>query len=50
MYFYIESECPNDDLQKALNQNIRRINSGVHHALHRKITAGRGPVFLCLEK
>ena len=50
MSFYIESECPNDDLQKALNQNIRSRNSGVHYALHRKITAGRGPVFLCLEK
>ena len=50
MSFYIESECPNDDLQKALNQNIRSSNSGVHYALHRKITAGRGPVFLCLEK
>ena len=24
--------------------------SGVHYALHRKNAAGRGPVFLCLEK
>ena len=35
---------------KKLNQNIRSTNSGLHYALHRKIVAGRGPVFLCLEK
>ena len=50
MSFHVESVCSNDDLQKALNQNIRSKNSGVHYALHRKNHSGPRARFFMFGK
>ena len=46
----VASECSNGDLQKALNQNIRCANSGLHNALHRKICSGPQARFFMFGK
>ena len=48
--FYIKQGIFKWCLAKSIESKYIADISGVHYALHRKIVAGRGPVFLCLGK